>query len=67
MVIVGIPPYHSRSGYNIFKVPTEAPGPTTSEAANPQVGPYLRLCSRNASLAQYHAMSKMPHELWTIR
>jgi hypothetical protein len=25
-------------GYLIFRVPTEAPGPTSGEAANPQVG-----------------------------
>jgi hypothetical protein len=26
-------------GYPVFRVPTEAPGPTSREAANPQVGP----------------------------
>jgi hypothetical protein len=26
-------------GYPIFRVPTEAPGPTSGEATNPQVGP----------------------------
>jgi hypothetical protein len=26
-------------GYPVFRVPTEAPGPTSGEAANPQVGP----------------------------
>jgi hypothetical protein len=25
-------------GYSVFRVPTEAPGPTSGEVANPQVG-----------------------------
>jgi hypothetical protein len=29
-------------GYPVFMVPTEAPGPTSGEAVNLQVGPTLR-------------------------
>jgi hypothetical protein len=29
-------------GYPVFRVPTEAPGPTLGEAVKPQVGPIFR-------------------------
>jgi hypothetical protein len=33
-------------GYPVFRVPTEAPEPTSEEAVNPQVGPILRRPAR---------------------
>jgi hypothetical protein len=36
-------------GYPVFRVPIEAPGPTSREAANPQVGSIFRRPARLSS------------------
>jgi hypothetical protein len=36
-------------GYLVFRVPTEAPGPTSGELANPQVGPIFQRPARLSS------------------
>jgi hypothetical protein len=33
-------------GYLVFRVPTEAPGPTSGEATNPHVGPIFQRPTR---------------------
>lgn len=49
-VATGVSPCHSRSGYPVFRVPIDALRPTSIEAANPQVGPYLCLVPEMPSL-----------------
>jgi hypothetical protein len=34
------------AGYSVFRVPIEAPEPTSGEAANPQMGPIFRRPAR---------------------
>jgi hypothetical protein len=46
-------------GYLVFKVPTDAPGPTSREVVNPQVGPIFQRPTR-LSLTFYSAVDGRP-------